>query len=111
HGGTGPGPPGAGWAGLRLLRPPHEPRPDRTAQLKPIAHRDLLGQIRRDFAVRQPFDGYLDATLIWGGGNRIGTDRGVPIRSRQAHVDMLPREVAGPAWNGKGNSAGRGRFV
>jgi transposase len=51
------------------------------AQLQTIVDRDLPGEIRRDFAVRQPFDCYLNATfVIRGEGDRVGTDRGVSIR-------------------------------
>jgi hypothetical protein len=60
---------------LRLFRAPDEPAADRTTQLQTVTGDDLLCEIRRDFAVWQPFDGDFNSPI----GIRRGGDR-IPIR-------------------------------
>ena len=51
---------------------PHEPAADRAAQLQLITRAQFLGQVRRDFAVVEPFDRDGDRLAV-GRGDRLVT--------------------------------------
>jgi hypothetical protein len=93
------------------LGAPHEPTADRTAQLQTVAGYNLLREIRRDFPIREPFDGYFNAPLVGRGGDRIRPDRGVSVQSHQTHVNVLARDVTRPIWDFERDRPCRRRFV
>src|SRR5262249_8651684 len=45
---------------LSLLGAPDNPTAERTSQFQTIANRELLGEVRGNFAIRQSFDRYFD---------------------------------------------------
>jgi hypothetical protein len=77
--------------------PPDEPAADRAAQLHQITWSQRLGQVRGHLAVVQALHGQLHAAAIGRRGDRVAALGRVAVGGGQAHVDVLARQVAGPA--------------
>ena len=80
-----------------VLDVPHEVPADRAAQLQRITATELVGQIRRDLAVLEPFDRQRERCVLRRRGDRVRALRLVAILGGETDVDVLAGDVPGPA--------------
>src|SRR5919106_1272126 len=92
------------WPALRGL--PDEVAAYGATELDLVASAELVGQIRRDLAVVEAFDGQLDACAVRRRCDRVAALRLVAVLSGEAHVDVLPCAMSRPAGDVEGKGRG-----
>ena len=75
---------------------PGEVAPDRSADLELVTRAHVVGEIRRDLASFDAFNGQLQHRLLRRGGDGVGALRLVAVVGREPDVDVLPGEVRRP---------------
>jgi len=78
---------------------PGEVAADWPAQLEPVARPGLVDEPGRHLPALQPLDREGKLRHLGRGGDRVAPLRLVAVVRCEADVDVLPREMAGPAWN------------
>ena len=76
---------------------PGEVAADRPAQLEPVARPGLAGEPGRHLPALEPLDGEREPRRLGRGGDRVAALGLVAVLRGEPDVDVLARQVAGPA--------------
>ena len=90
------------WLGL--IRPPHEPSAEWTAELDGVTEFEVVDEEGGDLTVWQPFDAQFDLLTGAGSGKGVRADSLIPVRRGESDIHVLPGIVAWPARHGEGDA-------
>ena len=80
-----------------LVRRPYEVAADRPAHLESVAGMQHVAQVRRDFAVVEPFDGELDMRVFRRRRDRVRALRLIAVVGDEPHVHVLAGAMPAPS--------------